>query len=246
MRLKSLLLVGIFCLTFSFSNSLMAHEHSLAIENGKLINKENNQILQSDMLTPLPIENSNMKFVAIGENDAKEYDLHMGVYIFSEKNGKLVSTIYTELADFVGSVYFSPNGKIIGLDVGTSPVRGFHLYSFPSGKAMGETSFMAVLDENPGFIWVENKGVLTSSLDFDNNERICNYDPCGPISVRYLDFNTQKTSDLLKGTSLCDYLLESLDGEVVNAKSICLQTINEWKTQNPFSAPKKGISVNLP
>ncbi|MDL2291069.1 hypothetical protein LJC09_03090 [Desulfovibrio sp. OttesenSCG-928-F20] len=240
---------------FGMLLSLVVILPAFAADSGAELNLENDQVfviqggkstaLDQDMFPAQPIDETDLRFLGIGLEDAKEHGVAPGLYIFKSK-GKPFAFVPTDEADFCSDVKLSPNGKILAMDSGMSLVRNWFFYSFPEMKAIGNTVYYQTPD-NPAIIWVKDTGVLVSTMNEDSHGRTCEYDPCGSVSVAYYDFATNKASTLLVGTELCDYTLTGLDddGQSAIAAELCLPSIDAWKTF-PEEQPVREVKVKLP
>lgn len=201
--------------------------------------------LDQKMFPAQPIDDTDMRFLGIGPDDAKKQDIAPGLYIFNGQ-GKPVAFVDTDLAEFCADVKFSPDGKMLAMDAGMSLNRSWLFFSYPAMKPMGEIGYYQA-EPNPTIIWVGDKGVLVSIMAESDHGRSCEYDPCGPVSVSYYDFKAEKSTKLLVGTDLCDYTLTGLetDGITVTAASLCLPSSKEWKSY-PGEKPTKAVTAKLP
>lgn len=211
-----------------------------------VLNKGKSTPLSQDMFPAALIEGTEFRFCGIGEDDAKQYGVKPGLYIF-DRQGKNIVFTPTESAEFVGEVRLSPKGGILAMDSGTSLIRSWEFFSFPGMKPMGEVVYFSA-DEKPGLIWTGEEGVLFSSMETDEPGRACGYDPCGPVSVMYHTFKDNKTTSLLAGTDLCDYMLagyQENDG-TISVDKLCLQSAKEWEVYPYEDKTPEKMTVKLP
>lgn len=236
------------CLAMTFS--------AFAADSGATLNLKGDQIylesggksspLPQDTFPAQPIDGTTMRFLGIGEDDGKERGIAAGLYIFEEK-GRPIAFAPTNAAEFCADVKFSPDGKILAMDSGTYLIRSWFFFSFPDMKPVGEVEYYQA-DGKPSLIWNGNKGALVSSMRVEEHGRACGYDPCGPVSVDYYAFATQKIQRLLPGTDLCDYTLTGLkdDGVTVTAQALCLQSPKDWETFPEDDTPRKEVTARIP
>lgn len=209
------------------------------IQNGK------STALHQDMFPAQPIDDTDMRFLGVGPDDAKEQGIAPGLYIF-KGDGKPVAFAATDEAEFCADVKLSPDGTILAMDAGMSLVRSWFFFSYPEMKPLGDTLYYQTPD-NPTLIWVGEKGVLVSTMEMEEHNRKGEYDPCGPVSVTYYDIGAHKAAKLLPGTDLCDYTLTGLaeDGLAATAEELCLPSVKDW-TSFPEGKPVKKVTVQLP
>jgi hypothetical protein len=202
--------------------------------------------LNQEMFPAQPIEDTNMRFLGVGQNDAKEQGIAPGLYLF-EGDGKSVAFAATDAAEYCADVKFSPGKTVLAMDAGMSLVRDWLFFSYPAMKPIGDTVYYQTPD-NPTLIWLGEEGVLVSTMDVDTHNRSCGYDPCGPVSVKQYDLETRKSTALMPGTDLCDYTLTGLDemaGGLVTATELCLPSVKDWEVF-PEGKPVKNVSLKLP
>lgn len=201
--------------------------------------------LNQEMFPTQPVDDSDIRFLGVGPDDAQKQGIAPGLYLF-KGDGKPVAFAATDEAEFCADVKISPNGKILAMDAGMSLVRNWFFFSYPDMKPMGETVYYQTPD-NPTLIWVEEKGVLVSTMDVDGHGRKGEYDPCGPVSVTYYDFGASKGTKLLPGTDLCDYTLTGFKAgdRVATAAELCLPSVKDWNTF-PEGKGVKEVTVKLP
>ncbi len=202
--------------------------------------------LNQDMFPAQPIEDTGMRFLGVGADDAKKQGIAPGLYIF-EGDGKSVAFAATDAAEYCADVKFSPGKTVLAMDAGMSLVRDWFFFSYPAMKPLGDTAYYQTPD-NPTLIWLGEEALLVSTMDVDTHNRSCGYDPCGPVSVNLYNLETRKSTKLLPGTDLCDYTLTGLDemaGGIVSAAELCLPSVKDWETY-PGEKPTKNVTVKLP
>ncbi|MDL2307932.1 hypothetical protein LJC48_07965 [Desulfovibrio sp. OttesenSCG-928-C06] len=240
---------------FAILLSLITAIPAFAADSGAELNLKDDQIflvknngstpLDQNMFPAQPIDGTDMRFLGVGPDDAAEQGIAAGLYIF-KGNGRPVAFASTDEAEFCADVRFSPNKKILAMDAGTSHVRNWVFFSYPQMELLGDVTYYQTPD-NPELVWVGEDGVLFSNMNESGHGRSCGYDPCGPVSVSYYMFETQKSSRLLSGTDLCDYTLTGLDetGLVATAAELCLPSAKAWE-EFPEGKPVKAVTAKLP
>jgi hypothetical protein len=235
------------CLGASFSQAASLPPVSLKGDVVHVQVKGKDVALSADDYPAMPIEGKEMHYLGIGEDQAKPYGLAAGLYVFNA-DGSLAAFTPNDAAEMCSDVRFSPNGKILAMDAGSSPARDWFFYSYPDMKPMGNIGWIMVPDK-PWLTWVGDRGVLVSYADLDDVlGRECGYDPCGPVSVNYFDFGSGKLSTLLKGTGLCDYSVSGLaeDGKTAQVDALCVKSLGDWKEYPGDDVPRKQTTVKLP
>lgn len=207
-------------------------------------------VLPQDVFPVMPVLNAagvpstKLFFCGVGAENGSPYGMAPGLYLFDAR-GAMAGFIPSDAAEFCAEVRLSPGGSILAMDSGSFLVRDWYFYTYPGLKALGSVEYFQA-EEKPGLIWNGDVGVLFSSMDTAGHNRQCDYDPCGPVSVRAYFFKTRTTKILLPGTDLCDYTLAHFspgDG-VVAAEKLCLPSVDAWKNF-PEHAPVESTSVNL-
>ena len=133
----------------------------------------------------------------------------------------------------------------MAVDTGTWVIRFWSFYTYPDFKELGQVSYLDTDDSNT-LIWTGDTGSLISSIDDGGGKRSCEYDPCGPVSVTYYDFATQKSTPVFAGTDLCNYKLAGYNTETneVEAEQLCLKSLQDWKLY-PENAPTERVFKKL-
>lgn len=245
----------VFCILFSLIAVLPAFgagsgaELSLKGDQIFLVKDGKSTALNQEMFPAQPVgdaaDDTGMRFLGVGPDDAKEQGVAFGLYIF-KGDGKPVAFAPTENAEFCADVKLSPDGKILAMDAGVALVRNWFFFSYPEMVPLGDTVYYQTPD-NPTLVWTGGKNVLVSVMGLEGHGRSCDYDPCGPVSVSLYVIGTQKSTTLLPGTDLCDYTLTGLaeGGLAATAAELCLPSPEAWKTF-PEDKPVKTVSVKLP
>lgn len=242
-------------MVFGVLFSLMAAFPAFAAGSGAELSLKGDQVflikggkstaLDQSAFPAQPVDDSDMRFLGVGEDDAKQQGIAPGLYIF-KGDGKPVAFAATENAEYSGDVKISPNGKILAMDAGMSLMRNWFFFSYPDMKPLGDTAYYQAEDK-PTLVWAGEKGVLVSTIELDGHGRKGEYDPCGPVSVTYYDMGAHKATKLLTGTDLCDYTLTGLkdDGVTATADELCLPSVKDWNTF-PENTPVKKVTAKLP
>ena len=192
-----------------------------------------------------PVKNSKLLYTAFGDDDAKQYGLAPGVYIFDE-SGKLTASAPLENADMSDEAAMSPGGTVLAVDLGGSLIRDWTFFSFPSMKRLDKEGVGYYAAEGkPTLVWLSDTDMLFNTMAVDDPGRACGYDPCGPVSVARYDLATGKTKPVFQGTALCDYSLVSFADGVVTAEKLCLKKAKDWESY-PENAPREKVTVKLP
>jgi hypothetical protein len=191
---------------------------------------------------PLP----GLRSCEVGVNGGKTIGVAPGLYIF-DANGVQTAFAPTEAAEFCSETRLSPGKKVLAMDSGTWCIRDWLFFSYPDMKPLGMVSYYQN-DNNPALLWKGDEGVFFSSLEDgpDKRKRVCDYDPCGPISTRYHSFKSGEAKTLLAGTDLCDYTLTGFSPEPgeIEADKRCLPSIEAWK-EFPQNAPVEHITAKV-
>ena len=236
-----------FCLVAAFPALAAGSGAELTLKDDQIVLLKGGKsaALDRGMFPAQPIDDTGMRFLGVGPDEAKELGMAPGLYIFKGE-GKPVAFAATDKAGFCADVTISPNGKILAMDAGTSLVRDWFFFSYPEMKPLGDTVYYLTPD-TPAIIWAGETGALVSTMNVDGHGRSCGYDPCGPVSVSYYDIGTHKAVKLLPGTDLCDYTLTGLanGGLEAAAAELCLPSPKEWEIF-PEGKPVKTVTVKLP
>ncbi|MDR2945631.1 MAG: hypothetical protein LBV79_02645 [Candidatus Adiutrix sp.] len=242
--MRYLVLSALFIFAASFP--ALAADAELTLKGERIFLAKGGQStpLDQDMFPAQPIENTDMRFVGLGADSAAEHGVAPGLYLF-KGDGPPEAFVPTDEAEFCADVKFSPDMKILAMDAGMSLVRNWLFFSYPDLKPWGQTVYYQT-EDNPTIIWLDEGGVLVSTMEQDEHGRACEYDPCGPVSVSYYNLKTRKSAKLLPGTDLCDYTLTGLNEDgTAAALEMCLATPQAWKTF-PDSSAAKAVTVKLP
>ena len=236
------LLLALLLLCFSASFALAASGH-VSVKNGQVFVERDGKTtpVSKDTMTPDAVGNSTLLYVTVGEEDAKPLGLKGGLYIF-DAEGKAAGFAPSEAAEFCGQVSMAPGGTVLAMDSGTWLIRSWSFFSYPDMKPMGEVEYYQV-DEITPIFWKGDTEALFTTMETET-ERACDYDPCGPTSIKRHDLASGKTSIILAGTTLCDYVMFSLDGDTITAGKRCLPNAEAWK--NFPGAPTEKMTVKLP
>ncbi|MFU2208931.1 hypothetical protein [Solidesulfovibrio sp. C21] len=183
-----------------------------------------------------------LRYCGIGAAGGKAHGLAPGLYLF-DATGRMTAFAPTEAAEFCAEVRLSPGATVLAMDSGTWLVRSWFFLSYPGMKPLGEVAYYQAEDK-PALLWEGDDGALFSSMETQGHKRICDYDPCGPVSVRAYSFKTRKATTLLAGTDLCDYTLTGFTpkGGMVAADKRCLPSAKAWKAF-PQNVPAQRITV---
>ena len=186
-----------------------------------------------EQLQALQGENTDLEFVAVTEEAGKDLNIPGGIYIFSA-DGKNTGHIPFEMAEIFGGAVMSPGGTVLAVDAGMSLVREWYFFSYPDLKLLGDASEYYQYEGAVNLIWRGDKGVFLTTIDTTNEERACGYDPCGPTSTVWRDLVTGETAVVFAGTALCDYMLPSLEGDILSVKEMCLSSVKDWEKYPEF------------
>ena len=195
-------------------------------------------------LEAVPVENSTMRYASLGVDDAQKLGLEAGFFLFNQ-DGSPAGFAPSEAAEYSAFLSLSPGGKVLLLDAGTYVMREAFFFSFPALKPLEYINiYYYSSTDNPAVAWNGDQQVVFTSLD-DGSERRCNYEPCGPTSVKIFDLAAGFTKTLLEGTPLCDYSLVSLKNGEITADKLCLPKKEDWQEYPVQEVPEK-VTVKIP
>lgn len=190
----------------------------------------------------MPVEHSDLRFGAVGEDAAAEQGIPMGLYLF-DASGKNAGYIEMADAEFSYTAELSPGGTVLALDSGTWLVRSWSFFSYPELKPVGEPISYYDAEERPSLIWKDDSVVYFSSMELvDTSGRPCDYDPCGMISVSRYDIASGEQTFVMEGTPLCDCALSGFENGELVIDQLCLPSLQDWKTY-PGDKPFKTLHV---
>lgn len=236
------LLLAMLLLCFTAASALAA-SGQVSLKNDQVFVEGDGKTtpVPKDTMTPDAVGNSKLRYVTVSEEDAKPFGLKGGLYIF-DADGKAAGFAPSEAAEYCAQVSMAPGGAVLAMDSGTWLIRSWLFFSYPDMKPMGEVAYYQVEDVAPIF-WKGDKEALFNTMETET-ERACDYDPCGPTSIKRHDLISGKTSTLFEGTTLCDYLLFSLDGDTITMGKRCLPNAAAWK--NFPGVPTEKTTAKLP
>ena len=236
------LLLAMLLLCFSTPFALAA-SGQVSVKNDQVFVEKDGKVtpVSKDTMTPGAVGNSKLLYATVSEEDAKPFGLKGGLYIF-DADGKAAGFAPSEAAEFCSQVSMAPGGTVLAMDSGTWLIRSWLFFSYPDMKPMGEVEYYQVGDIAPIF-WKSDNEVLFNTMETET-ERACDYDPCGPTSIKRYDLASGKTSIILEGTTLCDYAMFSLDGDTITAGKRCLPNAAAWKSSP--GTPTEKMTVKLP
>lgn len=201
--------------------------------------------LPADMHPVNEVQNSPLHFVAASPEDEGTPTVTSGIYFFN-KDGKPAGMIPTPDAHVCMAASLSPDGTLLALDFGTSQIREWKLFSYPALKPLqgGKSIWYVDILETKPLIWGQNNRMFYSVMDTES-KRVCDYDPCGPVSVHAFDPATGKETTVKEGTLLCDYFLQDVSGSQVTVGRRCLKKVEDWKPF-PENVPIHTENIPLP
>ncbi len=235
-----LIVLGISVLTLSSYNAAQSAE--LLLVDGKAAVREHDGIhmLPTDEFPVEQAQNAPMRFISVSTDHGSS--IRSGVYLFDEQ-GNSAGFIDTSEGGFCAEISFSPDKRIIAVDSGTFIVRFWKFYSYPEMKPIGKPVLYYALPDMPGLRWFGKNEVLFNAIDTES-KRICDYDPCGPVSVERLNLSNGQLSPLKQGSILCDWILLDLEDNKAVVGKRCQPTIEGWK-ESAFDGPWEKITIPL-
>ena len=243
--MQKFFLAMLLCLAMAVQAVAATGSNSLMLDKGviSLLREGKTVSLPEPFSTPSQVTGADLQFVGFGENDAGIRGIKAGLYLFKGR-GAPVAFLPGPDAEFCAAVQLSPDGKVLAVDSGTWLVRDWAFFSWPNLRPMGSVAYYDQ-DSSPPLVWTPG-GVLFTSIT-GNSGRTCDYDPCGPTSVVYLNFAAGKKHILLAGTDLCNYTARGLqsDGITASVLELCLPSVSDWATP-PSEKFEKNKTVTLP
>ena len=237
--MRRLLFAGL--LLFLFALPALAAAPEVSLKDDKLFLVKSGKATE---LEAFAVANSNLRYVAAGEDDAKAAGLAAGLYLFAA-DGKAAGFIPSDAAEFCSEVALSPNGKVLAMDSGTYLIRDMHFFSYPGLTPLkGSPVEYFQLEDKPALLWLGEAEVLVTRMESES-DRVCDYDPCGPTSVVRHNLSDGSATAVLEGTPLCDFTFVSLQGSTLTASKLCLQNLEAWKVY-PENAARESVTVPLP
>ena len=187
-----------------------------------------------------------LRYLPINAETGKAFGIKSGVYLFDE-TGKQAGFVPYEGADEVGQVRQSPQGHVLAIDGGTWVERSWSFFSYPDIKSLALVTYYQAEEPVPALLWDSDGGAFFNSVRTDDQSRTCDYDLCGPKSVKHISFLDGAETTLIAGTDLCDYELAppSAGQMYIGVRKLCLPSIDAWKTY-PEDASRRVIKVRPP
>ncbi|MGE4538613.1 MAG: hypothetical protein AB7D37_16195 [Desulfovibrio sp.] len=227
-------------------------------QNGHLVLRQDGKPLPEGVATLKPVENADLQFAAIGAYSIEEHKLPLrpGLYLVQPDGrvhyfegfvpGAQQSGSPEEFGDVTDAVSLSPDKTLLAVS-GFPTLNGtWCFFSWPDGKPFDHPMVQAFRDDtSPALLWSGKEQVVVDAMDVGGGKRQCEYDPCGPISVKACDLATGKSTPIFKGTGLCDYRVQSVKNGQVTATKRCLRTVAAWK-HFPENTPTETVTAPLP
>ncbi len=238
-----------------------AAEASLVVEGDTLmlLKDGKKQSLPNSMGTMEAVANSKLRFTTLSSYDEElpKIGVRAGLYLI-DPDGKITyvntsipdpfaddNSMFTPemLGDGTFDLTLSPRGDLLALSQSTSPIGQWVFLSYPSLAYKNSTSYLMNYGDTVLF-WPQDNTVILQEIQTET-DRVCEYDPCGPVSVVAYNIETGKATPLKAGTSLCDYRLQSIENNTAKILELCTKSPADWKTF-PDEATDKVIEVPLP
>ncbi len=168
-----------------------------------------------------------------------------GIFFFKKGEEKALTFVPTPLGGVLNSTYsISPDKKILAVQLAATTDGTWLFLSLPDLKVVGEVEYYSVENDLP--VWIDDmgkKGVLVSQRDPEatfTKERKVQYDPGFAQSASYYDFNSKKTTVLMKGTALCNYTIKGYKDGKALIDALCTKKAEDW-THFPVNVPLQRI-----
>lgn len=195
-----------------------------------------------------PVKNSDLLFTGLSEDNSAATGLPVGLYLFDQA-GALSAFLPVDYAEALMSVTLSPDQDVLVVDMGMSLNRDLFFFTYPDLKPINTTpvAFFDVNDLNkdkPSLVWINSKDILFNEMNFES-ERVCGYDPCGPVSVIRYNLAAGQAAMIFEGTAQCDYTVSAYADGLVTANELCLPSAEAWQNY-PENAPEKKVTAKLP
>lgn len=232
------LLVAVFVLMGAMSSSA-----SFTLKGGQLLYEQGGKqaVFKSDSFFLEPVRGTDMRFLVLGEQEAKSIGKKPSLLIF-DAGGALVKEV-NSLGDIdveqISALSLSPGKSVLAVDSGTWVVRGWDFVSYPDFKMLGGLTYLSNSEEgHVNLAWVDEGRVLSTVID-EEGRKHDDYDPGGVASVVLFNIKSGQQVPVFAGTALCDYELSAFDGTTVTAIKSCGQKPDDWATS---SAKEKGVT----
>lgn len=185
----------------------------------------------------LPVQNASLRAVQISPEEAEQYGLDAGLYLF-DTAGEATVFVAEDSGDPCAEVALSPDGKVLAVDSGTWVIRSWTFYTYPALKNLGGVTYR---DDQKPLLWLGSNTVLLHTQEDVDQRRQCDYDPCGPISVERVDLWPFTTTPLSRGTDLCDFTIERLDNDVLTLNKTCAPSLEAWGQETDASRTTEQV-----
>lgn len=185
----------------------------------------------------VPVRGSKLVFTAVNDPAALKAVGANGPALFFFDQGGALTGRYEGRDGFdpemCTAASLSPGGKVIALDNGTWVVRIWMFLNFPKLTEINpavEDPFLSYLaaEEGKDLAWVDDDTVIITDISEAPVSRPCPADPCEPLDVvvhRIRDWNSVA---LAKGSELCDYSFQGVNGRTVTVNKTCTKKIEDW------------------
>lgn len=194
-----------------------------------------------------PIEGSSLRYVFLYEDDAQKEGIPFGLYLY-DTNGAFGGVLEYEpdMGPMGQTPVLSPEWQTLAVDAGETEGRTWYFYSYPRLSRLKAKPLDYFVSASPKqLLWQgENTVYVHRQLTGDSKGRTCHYEGCGPISIIRYSLDDSSESTVLEGTPLCDYLLESIEGNILKVRKICLERLDDWKDY-PLNKPGEIVEVRL-
>ncbi len=160
-----------------------------------------------------------------------------GIYFYYE-NGRFISFLPTQKAEFTGDVHINPSATQFLIDFGTAPERDLELYDFRTLKK--SKSFLIINSAT----WLDDSHFVTTLVDTSKTKRSNNATESGWLSVIVYDTNTGTIKYIRQATNTSDFLLDNINTQ---AHQLTIQEQNvlhphDWDNDNAIKS--KTSTVN--
>lgn len=251
----------IFCLALAGPASCMDGKKSavrqdcLKLKDGRLVLCHGDRSLPEGVGTLQPVAHSDMRFAVVAAYAVEQDKLPVraGLYLvgadgevtyFKCPQGKAGP----ETWETVVAASLSPDKDILALGDFPTLQGTWYFFHWPDVRPLEHPSAVGYWEsdcESPPLLWSGKRQVVVDVMDVEQCKRLCEYDPCGQVSVVACDLDTGKTRPVFQGTDLCDYHVRSVENGSVTATKLCLPSVAAWK-QFPENAPTEAVVAPLP
>lgn len=178
----------------------------------------------------LKVQGSDLVYVELNGKRAKAMGKKDGALLFFNKAGACTAELPGGEGRNTTVVFASPKGDILAVDDGTSVLRTWIFYTYPSMERLkGSVDYLTINTRD--LTWAGNDAVIVTTIN-DDGTRPRVRDTPGSRSVELYSIHSGEKTPLFTGTTLCDYTFQFFDGKTLRALKTCVKNAADWNPEN--------------